>query len=136
MKGAGSGRGGGEERDLKSGVVGCGLWVVGCGLWVVGCGLWVVGCGLWVVGCGLWVVGCGLWVVGCGLWVVGCGLWVVGCGLWVVGCGLWVVGRERGPFFLQFSLARFLKRTAGLLSSTPHHHTQRSEHKTTTKTWT
>ena len=104
MKGAGSGRGGGEERDLKSGVVGCGLWVVGCGLWVVGCGLWVVGCGLWVVGCGLWVVGCGS-------------------------------GRE-GPFFLQFSLARFLKRTAGLLSSTPHHHTQRSEHKTTTKTWT
>ena len=92
VKGAGSGRGGGEVRDLKSGVVGCGLWVVGCGLWVVGCGLWVVGCGLWVVGCGLWVVGCGLWVVGCGLWVVGCGLWVVGCGLWVVGCGLWVVG--------------------------------------------
>ena len=51
----------------------------------------------------------------------------------VGGCGLWV-GRE-GPFSRQF-LERFLKRTAGLLSSTPHHHTQRSEHKTTTKTWT
>ena len=61
MKGAGSGRGDGEVRDLKSGVVGCGS------------------------------------------------------------------GRE-GPFSRQF-LARFLKRTAGLLSSTPHHHTQRSEHK-------
>ena len=34
------------------------------------------------------------------------------------------MGRERGPSSHSFSLAKFSKRTAGLLSSTPHHHTE------------